>query len=267
MERAWRVVDPVLGTVTTPLETYAAGQWGPAEADCLTGGHRRLAPAGGAERLLMAVRPAVGVPVRRRQHAARQRRGPGRPRAHLARESGAEAARALLGDLRGAPRELGYADYLGALQRYRLERAARSAAAAHVVVPAGLPVRRPAVSRGARRARAPTARCGTTVILSDGDVVFQPRKVERSGIRRAVGRSGPDLHPQGAGAGRCRAFLPGRALRADRRQASHSHGGEAAWGSRVTTVFARQGHYAHDPELLAAYPPADVSSSASATCC
>jgi hypothetical protein len=32
-----------------------------------------------------------------------------------------------------------------------------------------------------------------------------------------------------------------------------------AWGPRVTTVFVRQGHYAHDPDTLASYPPADLS--------
>ena len=31
------------------------------------------------------------------------------------------------------------------------------------------------------------------------------------------------------------------------------------WGSRVTTVFVRQGHYATDPKILASYPPADIS--------
>ena len=32
-----------------------------------------------------------------------------------------------------------------------------------------------------------------------------------------------------------------------------------AWGERVTTVFPRQGHYAHDPAEVERYPPADVT--------
>jgi hypothetical protein len=31
------------------------------------------------------------------------------------------------------------------------------------------------------------------------------------------------------------------------------------WGERLTTVFPRQGHYAHDPREIAAWPPADVT--------
>jgi hypothetical protein len=31
------------------------------------------------------------------------------------------------------------------------------------------------------------------------------------------------------------------------------------WGSRVTTVFPRQGHYAVDPKILSSYPPADIT--------
>ena len=34
---------------------------------------------------------------------------------------------------------------------------------------------------------------------------------------------------------------------------------KSAWGERVTTVFPRQGHYALDPSIVAAYPPADVT--------
>jgi FMN phosphatase YigB (HAD superfamily) len=102
-------------------------------------------------------------------------------------------------------------------------------------------------------------RRGITIVFSDGDVVFQPRKVERAGIRRAVeDRVLICVHKEQELADVER-FYPAdhyvliddklRILTAVKR----------AWGSRVTTVFARQGHYAHDPELLAAYPPADVS--------
>ena len=98
---------------------------------------------------------------------------------------------------------------------------------------------------------------GPTVILSDGDVVFQPRKVERAGLAEAVDGRCADLHPQGRGPGRRRAALSGRALRAGRRQAAHPGRVKQVWGERVTTVFPRQGQYAHDPKVLSALPPAD----------
>lgn len=71
---------------------------------------------------------------------------------------------------------------------------------------------------------------GPTVIFSDGDAVFQPRKIERSGLREAVDD-------------KLRILTAGKRL----------------WGARVTTVFPRQGHYARDPKALATSPPADVS--------
>jgi hypothetical protein len=83
------------------------------------------------------------------------------------------------------------------------------------------------------------------VILSNRDVVFQPRKVERSGISEAVG--GHVLiyiHTEQA-----LADVERRILAATKK----------AWGDRVTTVFPRQGKFANAPEALAAYPPADVT--------
>jgi FMN phosphatase YigB (HAD superfamily) len=102
-------------------------------------------------------------------------------------------------------------------------------------------------------------RYGPTVILSDGDVVFQPRKVERSGLWEAVdGNVLIYVHKE-------------EMLYAVERRYPADHyvivddklrilaAVRTAWGKRVTTVFARQGHYAHDPRILAEYPPADVA--------
>ena len=107
--------------------------------------------------------------------------------------------------------ELGYADYLGALQRYRADIRRRPAAhrCCHRRASSST-IRSP--NRLYPRALdviARSAGCGPTVILSDGDVVFQPRKVERSGLWRRGRRPRPDLHPQGAGARRRRAPLSG----------------------------------------------------------
>jgi FMN phosphatase YigB (HAD superfamily) len=100
---------------------------------------------------------------------------------------------------------------------------------------------------------------GPTVILSDGDVVFQPRKIDRSGLWEAVG-------------GHVLIYIHKEQMLADvaaRYPAQHYvivddklrilAAMKQAWGARLTTVFVRQGHYAQDPQVLATYPPADVT--------
>src|SRR2546425_188575 len=99
---------------------------------------------------------------------------------------------------------------------------------------------------------------GPTVILSDGDVVFQPRKVERSGLFDAVdGRVLIYIHKE-----RELADVEGRfpadhyVLIDDKLRILTAVKGR--WGDRLTTVFPRQGHYAHAAEV-ATYPPADIT--------
>ncbi len=100
---------------------------------------------------------------------------------------------------------------------------------------------------------------GQTVIFSDGDVVFQPRKVERSGIFEAVeGHVLIYIHKE-------------KSLDDVERRYSAEHyvlvddkprilaAVKKIWGNRVTTVFPRQGQYAHDTKVLAACPPADLT--------
>ena len=100
-------------------------------------------------------------------------------------------------------------------------------------------------------------RIGETVILSDGDVVFQPRKVQRSGLWAAVaGRVLIYLHKeQMLGAVERRHPARHYVMIDDKLRILAAM--KSAWGSKLTTVFPRQGHYAHDPRELAAYPPAD----------
>jgi FMN phosphatase YigB (HAD superfamily) len=154
--------------------------------------------------------------------------------------------------------ELGYADYLGALQRYRL-------AYPHdprLLAVSSFLVNYPFADRlfpNSLDVLAHFAGFGPTVILTDGDVVFQPRKIERSGLGAAVG-------------GRVLVYVhKERELDdvAERHPAEHYllvddklrilAAVKRAWGPRVTTVFPRQGHYAHDPNILARYPAADLS--------
>ena len=179
-------------------------------------------------------------------------------RAHLERESGREAAERYWAIFLERRRAVGYADYLGALQLYRLERLHDP----RLLLMSSFLLDYPFADRvypGAMDVLELYGRRGITIVFSDGDVVFQPRKVERAGIRRAVeDRVLICVHKEQELAD-VEHFYPAdhyvliddklRILTAVKR----------AWGPRVTTVFTRQGHYAHDPELLAAYPPADVS--------
>src|SRR5665213_4358184 len=154
--------------------------------------------------------------------------------------------------------ELGYADYLGALQRYRLEgmndpRFLRMSSFlvdypfAERLYPKALEVVRH------------LDRLGRSVVLSDGDVVFQPRKVQKSGLWAAVeGRvliyvhkelmlqTVEMLHPA------AHYVMVDDKLRILAAM-------KDIWGNRLTTVFPRQGHYAQDLSLTKAFPPADVT--------
>ena len=154
--------------------------------------------------------------------------------------------------------ELGYADYLGALQRFRLAYPHES----RMLEMSSWLVDYPFTERlytGALDVIARLSARGLPVVLSDGDVVFQPRKVERSGIGAAVdGRVLIYVHKEQELADVERRFPAGQyVLVEDKLRIIAAV--KAQWEERVTTVFVRQGHYAHDPELLARYPPADFA--------
>ena len=103
------------------------------------------------------------------------------------------------------------------------------------------------------------ARRGPTVILSDGDVVFQPRKVERAGLWDAVdGHVLIYVHKEEALDDVARRYPADHYVLVDDKLRILT-AVKRAWGDRVTTVFARQGSYAHDPKVLGAFPPADVT--------
>jgi hypothetical protein len=183
-------------------------------------------------------------------------------RAHLEREfgvAGADRYWAIFETLRA---ELGYADYLGALQRYRPELETSGSAAHRLLSLSSFLIDYPFAERLYPRALALVAhlgRIGTTVILSDGDVVFQPRKVQRSGLWDAVaGRVLIYVHKEKMldSIERCH---PARryVLVDDKLRVLAAM--KALLGERLVTVFPRQGHYANDPALLARYPAADVS--------
>ncbi|HUA23742.1 MAG TPA: HAD family hydrolase [Steroidobacteraceae bacterium] len=154
--------------------------------------------------------------------------------------------------------ELGYADYLGALQRYRLENLDEP----QLLLMSSFLIDYPFANRlyaDALEVLAHCRRSGPTVILSDGDVVFQPRKIRRSGLWDAVeGRVLIYLHKERMLDSVKRRYPASRYVMVDDKLRILT-AMKNAWGSSLTTIFPRQGHYAHDPRESAAYPPADVT--------
>jgi FMN phosphatase YigB (HAD superfamily) len=176
----------------------------------------------------------------------------------LEQEIGAGSAQRyfqLFEDLR---QELGYADYLGALQRYRIENPRDP----HVLYLSHYLIEYPFANRLYPESLDVIDflnTLGPVVILSDGDVVFQPRKVDRSGLWSAVdGKVLIYVHKEQQ-LDDVEQRFPARhyVLIDDKLRILDAI--KKVWGQRVTTVFPRQGHYAHDPKILATCPPADVT--------
>jgi FMN phosphatase YigB (HAD superfamily) len=154
--------------------------------------------------------------------------------------------------------ELGYRDYLGALQRYRIEHPRDP----HLLALSFFLIDYPFAERLLPASLEVLARLrewGPTVILSDGDVVFQPRKVQRSGLWRAVdGHVLIYIHKERDLDDVQRRYPAEHYVLVDDKLAILT-AAKRTWGDRLTTVFPRQGQYARDPRILAANPPADVS--------
>jgi len=154
--------------------------------------------------------------------------------------------------------ELGYADYLGALQRYRVENPRDP----HLLTVSSFLVNYPFANRlfpESLDVVDSVRQWATPVIFSDGDVVFQPHKVERSGL-------GEEFE------GRVLIYVHKEAELDDvlsRYPAEHYvlvddklrilNAVKRVWGARVTTIFPRQGHYASDRAPIAKFSPADIS--------
>jgi FMN phosphatase YigB (HAD superfamily) len=177
---------------------------------------------------------------------------------HLAHEFGDES-RDRYWDIFEALRvELGYADYLGALQRYRVG----AMSDPRLLLMSSFLVDYPFAERlypGALDVIARLRRWGPTVILSDGDVVFQPRKVQRSGLWDAVeARVLIYLHKEQMLDDVERRYPAHRYVMVDDKLRILA-AMKQVWGDRLTSVFPRQGHYALDPANLAAYSPADIT--------
>jgi FMN phosphatase YigB (HAD superfamily) len=179
-------------------------------------------------------------------------------RRQLTEQFGAERQQRYWDEFERLRDELGYADYLGALQRFRVAFPHDT----HLLAISEWLIDYPFAERvypgaleliGAIRARS------RAVILSDGDVVFQPRKIRRSGLGKAFGgdvlvyvhkeRELDDVRLRYPAA---RYVLVDDKLRI-------LAAVKDVWGADVTTVFPRQGHYAFDAGIEGRYPPADVT--------
>jgi FMN phosphatase YigB (HAD superfamily) len=183
-------------------------------------------------------------------------------RAHLESEFGAASAARYWAAFDALREELGYVDYLGALQRYRAEVDDDDDAAHRLLSVSSFLIDYPFADRlypQALEVLRHLQRFGPTVIVSDGDVVFQPRKVRRSGLWDAVdGRVMIFVHKEQQLDALLRAHPAERYVMVDDKLRLLTTM-KRQLGPRLFTVFPRQGHYAQDAAEVARYAPADLS--------
>ena len=179
-------------------------------------------------------------------------------RAHLTREFGAAECDRYWQLLEQLRTQLGYVDYLGAVQLFR------SGARNHpaLLQLASFLLDYPFADRlypGALDAVARLGASGQTVILSDGDMVFQPHKIRRAGLWQAVeGRVLIYVHKEKMLDDMQRCYPADRYVMIDDKPALLT-AIKAVLKERVITVFPRQGHYALDPQNGNRYPAADIN--------
>lgn len=183
-------------------------------------------------------------------------------RSHLEREFGAASRDRYWAILETLRAKMGYVDYLGALQRYRLGEVGGSINDPRLLLMSAFLVDYPFADRlypGALNVIEHLRAWGLTVILSDGDVVFQPRKVQRSGLWEAVeGRVLIYVHKEQMLNDLEQRYPARRYVMVDDKLRILAAMKNILAG-RLTTVFPRQGHYALDPHNISAYPPADLT--------
>jgi len=183
-------------------------------------------------------------------------------RAHLENEFGKTKADRYWVFFEELRDELGYADYLGALQRYRMRELSDEMNDPRLLQMSNYLIDYPFATRlypDALRTVEHLKRLGTTVILTDGDVVFQPRKVQRSGIWDAVdGQVLIYIHKE-LMLDAVQARYPARHYVMVDDKLRILAAMKQTLGDRLTTVFPRQGHYAADPEAIAQFSAADIT--------
>ena len=179
-------------------------------------------------------------------------------RRHIEREFGPQCRDQYWAIQKELFNQMGYRDYLEALQRFRIKHPYEP----HLVTAANYLVDYPFANRlypGALDVLERFREWGRTVILTDGDMVFQPRKVQRSGIFETVeGHVLIYIHKEEALKDVERRYPAERYVLVDDKLRILT-AVKQAWGDRVTTVFPRQGQFALNPEIVASFPEADIT--------
>jgi FMN phosphatase YigB (HAD superfamily) len=155
-------------------------------------------------------------------------------------------------------KELGYADYLGALQRYRLKRPTDLA----ILRISNYLIDYPFANRLFPQSLDVVDQCnrwGKAAILSDGDVVFQPRKVFRSGLYDAMEKRVLIYIHKENNLEQVAALHPADHYVMFDDKVRLLHAMKKVWGRKLTTIFPRQGHYAFDEKDNAKYPAPDIT--------
>jgi len=179
-------------------------------------------------------------------------------RAYLERQFGAPSRDRYWAILEELFEELGYRDYLGALQRYRVEHPQDM----HLLSMSSFLVDYPFAKRlypGSLDVLERLRQWGPTVLLTDGDVVFQPRKVERSGLSKAVNSHVLIYIHKELALDDVEARYPAQHYVLVDDKPRILAAAKEAWGTRVTTVLPRQGQYAHDANALVSFATPDVT--------
>jgi FMN phosphatase YigB (HAD superfamily) len=177
---------------------------------------------------------------------------------HLVSEVGLDGAQEYWRIFEQLRAELGYTDYLGALQRYRVEhpRAPHLLTVSHFLITYAFAER---LFPDALKVIKHVQQWGPAVILSDGDVVFQPLKINNSGLSRAVsGRVLIYVHKEQELDDVEQRYPAEHYVMVDDKLRILT-AIKKFWASRVTTIFVRQGHYALDSKTIACYPAADIT--------
>jgi FMN phosphatase YigB (HAD superfamily) len=153
--------------------------------------------------------------------------------------------------------ELGYVDYLGALERYRLEALHRPEILSLSSWMLDYPFKERLFPRALDAIRH-VQQWGPAVILSDGDAVFQPHKIQRSGLWKAVDRQVLIYIHKERELQYVERLYPAEhyVLIDDKLRILDAV--KSQWREKVTTVFPKQGHYALDPKASSQYRPADI---------
>jgi hypothetical protein len=177
---------------------------------------------------------------------------------HLEREFGAASRDRYWAILEQLFNDLGYRDYLGALQRFRVEHPKDI----HLLSMSSYLVDYPFANRlypGSLDVLERFRGWARTVIFSDGDVVFQPRKVERSGISETVeGHVLIYIHKEDELDDVEQRYPAGHYVLVDDKPRILA-AVKKVWGDRVTTVLPRQGQFAHAADAASYRPAADLT--------